>query len=76
MEERSLGQCALCGGALEAGFMMDRTYGGQKPAEWIKGEPVPSFWAGTKVSEAVHRRIEAFRCTQCGYVMMFARMEG
>jgi hypothetical protein len=75
MEERSSGQCPLCGGALEVGFLLDRTHTAYKPMEWIGGEPVPSFWVGTKISEAVHRQIEAFRCTQCGYVMLFARQQ-
>jgi rubredoxin len=65
--------CPMCGGETERGFVMDRMQGGQKPAEWIAGAPVPSFWRGTDVSATAHRVLEAFRCRGCGYVMLFAR---
>ena len=66
--------CLVCGGAVEEGFVLDRGHGDRKrPAEWIEGAPVPSFWTGTAVSNKIHRQMEAFRCKGCGYVMFFAR---
>ena len=66
-------RCQLCGGEVETGFVLDHTHGGKIPAEWVSGEPVPSFWRGTSVRNATLRPMEAFRCTRCGYVMLFAR---
>jgi len=73
MDEKREFRCLVCGGTIEPGFVQDRTYGAVLPAEWIAGSPVRSFWVGTKTDGVMHRQMEAFRCVDCGYVMLFAR---
>jgi hypothetical protein len=75
VEEESEASCPLCGGAIEPGFIQDKGHNARYAAEWIQGPPVPAFWAGVKTSNAIHRELEAFRCSGCGYVMLFARRQ-
>ena len=66
-------KCLACGGELEDGFVSDRMHGGgRRPADWIQGEPVRSFWTGVKLDGRAQLRISAPRCTRCGFIMLFA----
>ena len=65
-------KCPLCHGPTEIGFLMDRMHGGRKPGEWIEGTPEPSFWRGIKISDRRRFVLEARRCVDCGYLLLFA----
>jgi predicted RNA-binding Zn-ribbon protein involved in translation (DUF1610 family) len=73
MGEKTESSCPLCGGSIELGFIQDHGHNVRYAAEWIQGPPIPAFWAGVKTGVATHRQLEAFRCANCGYVMLFAR---
>lgn len=73
MAERTAStQCQLCNGALEPGFLLDRTDNAVALAgEWGAGEPQRSFWTGLKRPKQRYK-IQALRCKECGYLMHFA----
>jgi len=76
MEEKREFKCVNRDGAVQEGFMLDRGDANiKRPAEWVEGAPVPSFWSGTAISGKVRIPVAAFRCVGCGYVMLFARKE-
>ena len=71
-------QCSRCRGLLEEGFVADNTAGGVTPSLWVQGPPESTFWtgpAGAKVSDKTKRRVETFRCTDCGHLESFATAE-
>ena len=58
---------------MEQGYIVDYTDGDvRKPADWIEGEPVKSFWSGTKISDKKNYRVMTFRCVRCGYLESYA----
>jgi predicted nucleic-acid-binding Zn-ribbon protein len=65
--------CAKCGGAMEAGFVLDQTHGGLAQSSWVDGAPERSVWFGIKLKG--HRRllVTTARCLQCGYLESYAR---
>ncbi|MCL2640363.1 MAG: PF20097 family protein [Phycisphaerales bacterium] len=66
-------KCPLCNARLEPGFVLDKGhYDHARPAVWVEGEPQKTFWLGTKTSGKRKIEIEAWRCTNCGYLMQFA----
>jgi DNA-directed RNA polymerase subunit RPC12/RpoP len=76
-KEQPMGEvtCPICGtiGVPAHGFVMDRGDGVMRyPAQWVKGLPTPAFWTGTKTKDRVRLKIEALRCEDCGYLMLFA----
>lgn len=54
------------------GFVADHTYGGVNPSDWVEGEPVKSFWTGTKISNKNQFKVKTFRCINCGYLESYA----
>lgn len=65
-------QCARCSGEMKEGFVADYTYGSIRPSDWVEGEPVKSFWVGTKISDKNQYKIKTFRCQNCGYLESYA----
>jgi DNA-directed RNA polymerase subunit RPC12/RpoP len=65
-------KCAQCSRAMERGFILDNDHSHTKPAAWVEGEPVPSFWFGVKTRGARQRKIVAYRCPACGLLQQFA----
>lgn len=65
-------ECPKCGAAMEEGFIVDHTYGAQMPSNWVEGEPVKSFWSGTKISGKQQYRVITLRCVGCGYLESYA----
>ncbi|KAA3663996.1 MAG: hypothetical protein DWQ04_07975 [Chloroflexi bacterium] len=57
---------------MELGYLSDVWKGGIIPGTWIEGEPEKSFWTGTKVKGKRRLAISAFRCTECGYLELYA----
>ena len=64
--------CPKCGAEMEEGFLLDQTYGANLPSNWIEGEPVKSFWSGTKISDKKHYRVRTLRCVRCGFLESYA----
>jgi hypothetical protein len=57
------------------GWIMDMTYGGRVPSQWVPGPPRNSVWTGTKLPDEAAVPIGAFRCASCGYLEHYARDE-
>jgi len=72
-------KCPKCQGDMEQGFVLDvrplETAGGgldPEPADWVQGVIKGGFFSpGLKVK--THRQIDAFRCTACGYIELYAQ---
>ncbi len=64
--------CGQCGGSMEDGFLLDRTYGGTFPSTWVEGSPKPSFWRGTDISGKERLPVQAWRCMKCGRIDLYA----
>lgn len=65
-------RCPMCQGELEEGYVRDRAYGGDFPAEWVEGEPQRSWLTGVNLRSARRYIMESSRCTSCGYVALYA----
>ncbi|HXH70492.1 MAG TPA: PF20097 family protein [Pyrinomonadaceae bacterium] len=68
----SILSCPKCKGVMNDGFIADVGYGTIQPSRWVKGEPVKSFWTGTKVSDKEKYAVKTYRCTNCGYIESYA----
>ena len=67
-------KCPKCKGAMEEGFIADMTQQARvKPSKWVEGQPVKSFWEGTKISDKEKVEIATYRCTGCGYLESYAK---
>lgn len=68
------GNCHRCGGALEAGFLVDRgDYSVQEQAQWASGTPAGGFWRTSAVQKGERLlRVVTYRCTSCGGLDSFA----
>ena len=65
--------CPKCSSEMENGFVVDYgDYGSARPSGWIEGEPVKSFWTGTKVSGKKIYEVKTFRCVRCGFLESYA----
>jgi hypothetical protein len=66
------GPCGKCGGAMEAGFIVDQGYGQAHVSAWQRGEPKKSFWTGVKRGGAARLEVATWRCGRCGYLESYA----
>ena len=64
--------CPKCDGEMTEGFVADQGYGSVGVSDWVEGEPVKSFWTGTKISGKNKYQIKSFRCVKCGYLESYA----
>ena len=64
---------------MEAGWILDEGYTSHFQTAWVEGEPrssVLGFLTGGKTAKGkTVRSIESYRCTQCGYVELYAVKE-
>ena len=67
--------CPKCSATMEEGYVVDHTYGGMMPAEWIEGKPIKSFWMGLKIAKDTNHAVKTYRCTDCGFLESYARPE-
>ena len=67
--------CPKCSSRMEEGYIVDHWQNAKTPESWVKGRPERSFWTGTKVSGRNQRRVETWRCTRCGYLESYAKVE-
>jgi hypothetical protein len=70
------GPCCRCGGAPEPGFVIDVTLGWFLPSRWVGGEPQRGLLGGVKTIGRPTYPLEAFRCSRCGRVELFALGSG
>lgn len=66
--------CIRCQGSMEAGIVIDSTYGGTVQPTWVEGQPQRSIWTGLKLVGAVRMPITTYRCPRCGYLESYAAM--
>ncbi len=65
--------CPKCSSEMEGGFIADYSHGGEiRPSDWVEGEPVKSFWYGTKIFDKKQFRVETYRCVRCGFLESYA----
>lgn len=64
--------CPKCAGAMEEGFILDRAYGANVPSSRVEGEPVKSFWSGTKITGKTRSEIKSLRCAARGFLEFYA----
>jgi hypothetical protein len=66
-------KCSSCGGtALEPGFIEDSGEGSRGYARWIAGPLERGIFGGARRMGKQRWQIEAFRCTSCGHLDLFA----
>ncbi|MEU6894596.1 hypothetical protein ABZ934_22820 [Streptomyces sp. NPDC046557] len=66
-------RCTFCGaGAIEPGFVEDAGQGAPGYARWIAGPLERGLFGWPKRSGRARRRIDAWRCPQCGHLELFA----
>ena len=69
--DKSNTNCPKCGAEMEAGYILDQTYGANLPSNWIEGEPVKSFWSVDKK----HYQVQTLRCVRCGFLESYTTEE-
>lgn len=67
--------CPKCSKAMEEGFIVDHTYGGDTQSEWVEGPPQRSVWTGLKIRGKVRRPVVTMCCPGCGYLESYAQLE-
>lgn len=67
--------CPKCSAEMEEGFILDHTSGAYLPSNWVEGEPIKSFWTGTKISDKSQYQITTLRCVRCGFLESYATEE-
>ncbi|WP_411102912.1 hypothetical protein [Streptomyces sp. cmx-4-9] len=66
-------RCTYCGAVgLEPGFVEDAGEGARGFARWIAGPLELGWLGGAKRMGRPRRRIDAYRCRQCGHLELFA----
>ena len=60
---------------MEAGFVVDHTYGAVAQSEWASGEPNYSIWTGVKMKGVTRYSVLTYRCSKCGYLESYATVE-
>lgn len=72
----SPGTCPKCGGAMKPGFLLDFTEGIRRvPARWVEGTAEAAPGTGTKTGDRDMRRVDADRCSACGFLEFYARIQ-
>lgn len=65
-------QCPKCSGTMEAGFMLDQTYGAVGQETWADGIPESSVWTGLKLKNRQQLKVTTYRCSKCGFLESYA----
>jgi lipopolysaccharide biosynthesis regulator YciM len=60
---------------METGFLLDHGHGSFIPTLSVKDSPVRSFWTLTKIKGKMIRRVDSYRCVECGYLESYATNE-
>ena len=65
--------CPKCQGSMEVGLLPDLGDANHVFAgSWLAGEPEKRWWLGLKMKDKHRFRINAYRCTKCGYLESYA----
>ena len=67
--------CPKCQGKMERGWLVDFAHGGIAVLQWAPGTPERSWWSGAKVNRKKLLEVTTFRCSECGYLEVFANPE-
>lgn len=71
--------CCKCQSPMERGWILDSGHSSSFQSSWVEGEPRGSlfgvFTGGKSASGKVRRSIDAYRCSQCGYLEFYAIQE-
>ena len=69
-------RCPKCNCEMVQGFIFDREDGGlRRVINWVEGAPDKAFWTVTKVPEEKCVPVGTFRCSECGFLESYARLE-
>jgi len=60
---------------METGFTVDTTLGSYLPTIWVEGEPERSFRTLIKIRDKTRRRVNSYRCADCGFLELYALEE-
>ena len=74
MESKRPTNCPDCGGALEAGTLVDYGRSGARTSEWAEGPLEASVWTGGVKNER-RLAVTAYRCQACGLLRFYADQE-
>lgn len=83
MSTQSKDKCSECGGAMEVGFLPEVAPSGSPGrtmtglTAWYGGEWVPETFlgfktGGTKIDWNDAEPVAAYRCSQCGFIKLYA----
>ena len=64
--------CSTCRKPMEAGYIVDHSYGAVYPSAWVSGMPDWSRFFGLKLRGRTKMPLTAFRCPKCGRVESYA----
>jgi hypothetical protein len=68
--------CAKCGGEMQEGFILEVTESGRAVSSWVGGKPeFPWTSFGVRIKGKEQLPIQSFRCTKCGFLESYARIE-
>ena len=65
--------CIHCSGSMEVGYVPESTEVGIGASVWVAGEDKNSNCQGTMVRGKRRYAMAAYRCTDCGYIALFAK---
>jgi hypothetical protein len=69
-------KCTQCGAiGLEPGFVEDSGEGSRGYARWIAGPLERGLFGGAKTFGRPRWQIDAYRCTQCAHLELFAAQQ-
>ena len=74
-EYKSNSICPKCNVEMEAGYLLEYKSIDRFPTFWIEGHLERSFFASAKIRGKKIRIVESFRCTNCGFLELYAREE-
>ncbi|MEO8075683.1 MAG: hypothetical protein ABI818_05090 [Acidobacteriota bacterium] len=57
---------------MEAGIVVDHTYGAYLEPQWVEGPVETSFWTGLKLRGKEKHKVRTYRCPSCGYLESYA----
>lgn len=57
---------------MEAGYLLDTTYGNRHPLRWVEGAPERSLWVGLTLKDRDVFEVATYRCTACGLLKSYA----
>jgi predicted RNA-binding Zn-ribbon protein involved in translation (DUF1610 family) len=66
-------RCPKCNEWMQAGVVLDTTYGGVTQPRWTPGEPTWSFWRGLKFDKHSTIPVTTYRCPACGFLESYAQ---